>query len=316
MKIVVLDGYTLNPGDLSWEELGELGELTVYDRTTREELETRALDADIIMTNKTVLDKDFIDRANNLKYIGVMATGYNIVDIQAAKKRNIVLTNVPSYSTNSVAQLVFAYMLEFCHGIIEHSEKVKSGAWSSSLDFHFSTRTLMELHGKTLGIIGYGRIGKAVCKLAKAFGMKVLVNTRTPGDSREEVQFVSLDTLFCNSDFITIHCPLFESTRGLINSTTLSKMKSTAFLINTSRGAVVVEEDLADALNNQVIAGAAIDVMINEPPEEDNPLLKAKNIIITPHIAWAPFEARTRLMGVIVENVKAFLKGENLNVIV
>ncbi|PID82407.1 MAG: glycerate dehydrogenase [Clostridiales bacterium] len=316
MRIVVLDGYTLNPGDLSWDALKRLGEVTVYERTSRKELEARALDADVIMTNKSVIDKEFIDRARNLKYIGVMATGYNVVDLKAAKENNIVVTNVPSYSTNSVAQLVFAYMLEFCHGVVEHSEAVKSGKWSDSVDFHFSTRTLRELNGKTLGIIGYGRIGKAVRNIAIAFGMNVIVNTRTPDISEEGVRFVDMDTVFRQSDFLTVHCPLFESTRGLVNIQNLSKMKSSAFLINTSRGPVVVEEDLAEALNNGIIAGAAIDVMTKEPPEKESPLFSAKNIIITPHIAWAPIESRTRLMEVVVENLKAFIDKKKLNVIV
>lgn len=317
MKIVVLDGYSLNPGDLSWDGIEKFGALTVYDRTNKDEILKRALDADIIFTNKTVIDSNFIENAKKLKYIGVLATGYNVVDIEKCREKDIVVTNVPTYSTNAVAQFVFALILEIAHGVGEHNRAVKRGEWANSIDFCFWKTPLMELSGKTIGIVGFGKIGQATAKLARAFGMNVIVNTRTVDKSFEDenLKFVDLDELLRESDFVSLHCPLFEETKGMINKKSLNKMKKTAYLINTSRGQLINDLELAEALNNNVIAGAALDVLSQEPPKEDNPLIKAKNIIITPHIAWAPFEARKRLMDVAVDNLKKFIDGKTQNIV-
>lgn len=317
MKIVVLDGYAINPGDLSWDAIGELGELIVYDRTPANKIQERITGAEIVLTNKVVLTRDTLEKAENLKYIGVMATGYNVVDISAAVNRGIIVTNVPAYSTNSVAQLVIALILEFCHHVGEHSRAVRKGAWTESKDFTFWNYPLVELSGKTLGIIGYGTIGQAVAKLAVAFGMEVLVYTRTIKKEleTETIKFAELEDVLSKSDYISIHCPLTEDTKGLINKYTISKMKETAILINTSRGPVIIEQDVADALNVNRLAGAAVDVVSVEPILENNPLLKANNCIITPHFAWAPFEARTRLMATLAKNIKAFIVGDPQNVV-
>lgn len=317
MKIVVLDGYTLNPGDLSWEDLKEAGNLTVYDRTPDEKILERSQGADILIINKTPLGEDILALLPDLKYIGVLATGYNVVDIEAAKKRKVIVTNIPGYSTKSVAQMAFALLLELCHHVQDHSNTVRSGVWSESKDFCFWNYPLIELDGKTMGIIGFGRIGQQVADIAAAFGMNIVAFSRHRNDQshRDNFKWCDLDELLENSDVVSLHCPLFPETKGIINKESLGRMKSTAFLINTSRGPLVVDEDLADALNSGVIAGAGLDVLSVEPPDRNNPLLTAKNCIITPHIAWAAKEARIRLMNIAVENLKAFLSGNPVNVV-
>lgn len=317
MKIVVLDGFTLNPGDLSWDELKEIGNVTVYERTPVDKIFERIGDAEIVFTNKTPLGGDDFKKLPNLKYIGVLATGYNVVDTEAAKDFGITVTNVPTYGTMAVAQFTFALLLEMCHHVWEHNMAVKNGEWTKCADFCFYKYPLVELTGKTLGVIGYGRIGKAVSNIAQVFGMKVLAYSRSKDaviDSKN-VRYAELDELFAKSDVITLHCPLFESTRGMINKNTINKMKDGVMLINTARGPLIVEEDLAEALNNGKVAGAAVDVVSIEPIKEDNPLLYAKNCIITPHIAWAPKETRERLMRIAVDNLKSFLQGNPVNVV-
>ena len=317
MNIVVLDGYAMNPGDLSWGEIEKLGELTVYDRTPKEFVLKRIGDAEIVLTNKVILSRDIIQKTPALKYIGVMATGYNVVDTTAATERGIVVTNVPAYSTDSVAQLVFAFILEFCHHVGEHNRTVQEGSWTASKDFSFWNYPLIELKNKTLGIIGYGTIGKAVARLAEAFGMHVRVFSRTVRHEleTEKTKFVTLNEVLEQSDFLSLHCPLTEDTKGLINKDNILKMKTGAFLINTSRGPIIDEQEVADALNVGKLGGAAIDVVSVEPIIKENPLLGAKNCIITPHFAWAPFEARTRLMDTLVSNVQAFIQGKPVNVV-
>ncbi|RAP76315.1 D-2-hydroxyacid dehydrogenase [Paenibacillus montanisoli] len=315
MKIVVLDGYTLNPGDLNWDELGKLGELVVYDRTAREDIVSRAAGAEAILTNKTPFSAETIRSLPGLRYIGVLATGYNIVDTKAAAEHGVAVTNVPDYSTHSVVQLVFALLMEHAYRVSEHSKAVHNGRWSAGPDFTFSLHPLMELAGKTIGIVGYGQIGQQVAKAALAFGMKVVVHTRTekavPG--LEAVQFMPLDDLFRNSDIVTLHCPLTPETTGLVNARTLGLMKHTAYLINTARGGHIAEQDLADALNNGRIAGAGLDVLSVEPPPVDQPLLNAANCAITPHIGWATVEARSRLMGIAASNLRSFQQGDVRN---
>jgi glycerate dehydrogenase len=313
-NIVVLDGYTLNPGDLSWERLGTLGHLTVHDRTPPELTVTRAKDAAIVLTNKVILNGHAIAQLPDLRYIGVLATGHNVVDLAAAKQRNIPVTNVPAYGTRSVAQAVFALLLELTNSTGHYSTTVRQGRWSRSPDFCFCDSSLVELDGRTLGIIGLGRIGRAVAEIARAFGMKVV--SHNPGAARNPVEGVTqvdLDTLFRISDVISLHCPLTDTNKGLINEAHLALMKPSAFLINTARGALINERDLANALNTNRIAGAGLDVLSVEPPHPDNPMLTAKNCIITPHIAWATHAARRRLMDVVVENVNSFLAGRTQN---
>ena len=317
MKITVLDGYTLNPGDLSWDRLFSLGKVTLYDRTPQDKILERSLGAEVLITNKTPLTKETMNRLPDLKYIGVLATGYNVVDITAAKKRNIIDTNVPAYSTMSVAQLVFALLLELCHHVQRHSDSVMEGKWAQSPDFSYSDFPLIELSGKTLGIIGFGNIGKKVADIATAFGMNIIASCRHQSDQSERKNFrwAEINEILKQADVVSIHCPLTPETKGLINAESLKSMKSSAFLINTSRGPVVVEHDLADALNNGIIAGAGIDVLSAEPPSRDNPLFNAKNCLITPHIAWATKEARVRLMDIAVNNVAAFINGKPVNVV-
>jgi glycerate dehydrogenase len=317
MKIVILDGYTLNPGDLSWDGLRDFGDLTIYDRTPVDLVVERALGADVVFTNKTPIGEEAIALLPDLKFIGVLATGYNIVNTEAAKANNIIVANVPGYGTNSVVQLTFALLLELCLHVQRHSDAVMEGRWASSKDFCFWDFPLMELSGKTMGIIGFGSIGQQVADVASAFGMKIIGNSRTETDQsyRKNFRWTDIQTLLKESDVVSIHCPLFPETKGLINSENLSLMKPSAFLLNTSRGPIIVDQDLADALNNNVIAGAGIDVLSVEPPSADNPLFKAKNCIITPHIAWATKEARTRLMDATVENLKAYLTGNPINVV-
>jgi glycerate dehydrogenase len=315
-RIVVLDGYTLNPGDLSWKDLEALGPCTVYDRTALEDVLSRAEGAEIILTNKTILSSDVIEQLPALKYIGVLATGYNVVDIEAANERGIVITNVPAYSTQSVAQLVFAHLLNLAHHVGHHARTVRSGRWASSVDFCYWDTPLIELADMTIGIIGFGRIGQTTAKLARAFGMKVIAcDIVKPSNMPRDCQFVELDDVFRKSDILTLHCPLTTQTEKIVNGRRLALMKKTAFLINTGRGPLVDEQALADALNSGRIAGAGLDVLSSEPPKKDNPLLQAKNCFITPHIAWATRAARQRLMKVVVDNVAAFLAAAPQNVV-
>ncbi len=319
MKIVVLDGYTLNPGDISWNALKELGELIVYDRTPYQNkaILNNIADAEIVFTNKTPIDKEILNKAPNLKYIGVLATGYNVVDVVVAKSKDIIVTNIPDYSSGAVAQFTMGLLLELCHNIGVHNISVKNGDWVKSKDFCYWNSPLIELAGKTLGLIGFGKIGKATAKLAQVFGLKVLVYTRTVDESlaTDRLQFVSLDNLLEQSDFVSLHCPLTTGTEKIINANTIAKMKKSAMLINTSRGPLVNEYDLTKALNESKIAAAAVDVVSEEPMKAENPLLNAKNCIITPHIAWAPKEARTRLMQIAVNNLQSFLKKNPRNVV-
>jgi glycerate dehydrogenase len=316
MKIVVLDGFAMNPGDLTWKNLEQLGETKIYERSSQKETEERIAEADMVLTNKAVLNKELIDSAPKLKYIGVMATGYNIFDLAAAHPRNIVVTNVPSYSTVSVAQLTFGLILELANHTALYAESVRNGDWIKSKDFSYHLKPIMELQDKTLGIIGFGQIGKAVANIAIAFGMKVIASHKHPErDQMEGVSFVDEKTCFREADIISLHCPLNEKNIQFVNKELLRIMKRSAFLINTSRGGLINETDLAEALNKGIIAGAALDVLSTEPPSADNPLLHAKNCLITPHVAWATFEARSRLMNVVVNNIKAFLEGKAENVV-
>ncbi|WP_274363123.1 D-2-hydroxyacid dehydrogenase [Paenibacillus thermotolerans] len=316
MKIVVLDGFTLNPGDLSWSALQELGDVTVYERTSPDLIIERAQHAGLVLTNKTPLRGDTLRKLPNLKYIGVLATGYDVVDVEEAAALRIPVTNVPAYSTDSVAQLVFALLLELCHRTGMHSDASRGGEWSSSADFSFWKSELIELTGKTLGIVGMGRIGEQVARIAQAFRMNVVAYTRSGKPSPVEgVRMVSLDELVRTSDVVSLHCPLTAETEGMIDSSLLERMKPSAFLINTARGKLIKERDLADALNGGIIAGAALDVLSVEPLPANHPLLAAANCIITPHIAWATREARGRLMEVAAGNVRAFLSGKPVNVV-
>jgi len=320
MKIVVLDGYTLNPGDLDWKPLEALGPCLVFDRTRPEEVQERAADAEIVLTNKTVLDRETIGKLTLCRYIGVLATGVNVVDLTAARTRNIPVTNVPAYSTASVAQMVFAHILHHTQQVDHHSRMVREGAWSRSPDFCFWDRPLVELAGLILGVVGFGRIGRRVAELGQAFGMDVRVHTAHPDRHLDEphgkrVKFVTLEDLFRSSDVLTLHCPLNTETERLINSKSLGWMKPTALLINAGRGPLVDEKALADALAAGRIAGAGLDVLTAEPPAGDNPLLSAPACTITPHIAWATRAARERLMHVAVENVRRYLEGNAQNVV-
>ncbi len=319
MKIVVLDGYTENPGDLSWGEFEKLGEVTVYDRsslTDENEAIERIGDADIVYTNKTPVTKKVIDACPNLKMISVLATGYNVVDYEYAKEKGIPVTNIPTYGTASVSQFAIALLLEICHHIGHHDKTVHDGKWENCIDWCYWDYPLIELDGKTMGIIGFGRIGQSTGRIAKALGMKVLAFDQFPNDFGKEIaDYVDLDTLLKESDVIAVHCPLFPSTQGIINKDNIAKMKDGVILLNNSRGPLVVEQDLADALNSGKIAAAGLDVVSTEPIKGDNPLLKAKNCIITPHISWAPKESRQRIMDCAVENAKAFLAGEPVNVV-
>jgi glycerate dehydrogenase len=317
MKIVILDGYTLNPGDLSWDGLKKLGDTVMYDRTPANMVVERSVGAEIILTNKTPISEEAINQLPQLKYIGVLATGYNIVDTLAATKKGIKVCNVPGYATDSVVQFTFALLLELCLRVQRHSDAVKKGKWSESPDFCFWDYPLIELSGKTLGIIGFGNIGRKVAEVASAFGMKIIGSSRTkaaePG--LKDFRWMEIPELLANSDVVSIHCPLTPETKGLLNKQSLRLMKPSAFLINTSRGPIIVDEDLADALNTGVIAGAAIDVLSVEPPPFDNPLFKAKNCLITPHISWATKDSRSRLLSMTIENIESFLSGRPVNVV-
>ena len=314
MKIVVLDGYGLNPGDLSWEGMGALGELTVYDRTSPSELLVRSEGAEALITNKTLISAGDMAALPHLKYIGVLATGYNVVDIDAAKARGIVVANIPAYSTNSVAQMVFAHVLNITQHVGHYADENAKGRWSSNADFCYWDTNLVELDGKKMGIVGLGNIGKATARIALAFGMEVLAYTsKEQKDLPLGVKKVTLDELFAESDVLSLHCPLTPDTKEMVNANRLRMMKPNAILINTGRGPLVNEQDLADALNEGRIAGAGLDVLSVEPALANNPLLSAKNCFITPHIAWATKEARTRLMDIAVNNLKSYQEGNIIN---
>ncbi len=316
MNIVVLDGYTLNPGDLTWDDLKALGSCQIHERTPAGQVVARAKEAEIVLTNKTVLDKETIARLPKLRYVGVLATGYNVVDVQAARGRGIPVTNIPTYGTASVAQMVFALLLELTQHVAHHAATVREGRWCKSADFCYWDHPLIELNGLTMGLVGYGRIGREAGKIARAFGMKTLAyDVVAKAEECPDAELVALDELFRRSDVVSLHCPLTAENKGMVNATRLALMKNTAFLINTSRGPLVDEPALAEALNSGRIAGAALDVLAVEPPRPENPLLKARNCFITPHISWATRAARARLMKCAVDNVRAFLAGEKLNVV-
>lgn len=312
-KICILDGFTSNPGDLSWDEICKLGECTVYDRTSPEQLAERAKDAEIVLTNKVVLGLKEIGKLPKLKYIGVLATGYNVVDLKAATERGIIVTNIPAYSTDSVAQMVFAHILNITHHVAEYAAEARAGKWSQCADFCYCNSPIMELAGKTMGIVGLGHTGMATAKIALAFGMKVMALTsKTPESLPKGIEPAPFDRLLTEADILSLHCPLTDNTRHFINRDTLCRMKKTAILINTGRGPLVNEADLAEALNNGTIAAAGVDVLSTEPPAADNPLLSARNCYVTPHIAWATKEARSRLLQIAAENIRQFLAGERI----
>ncbi|MCX8109178.1 MAG: D-2-hydroxyacid dehydrogenase [Verrucomicrobiae bacterium] len=316
MRIIVLDGYTLNPGDLDWSGLEKLGECHVYPRTEPRDVLERAREAEVVLTNKTVLGRDVILQLPTLRYIGVLATGYNVVDVETAKQRGVCVTNVPSYGTESVAQMVFAHLLNLTQHVAEHSNSVRNGNWSRCNDFCYWLTPLIELSGLTMGIVGFGRIGRQTARIANAFGMCVIYyDPFVPSVPDQQARPVPLDELFCESDVISLHCPLTPETELLVNRDRIALMKPGAFLINTSRGPLVDEHALAEALNSGRIAGAGLDVLSVEPPPANNPLLGAKNCFITPHIAWATQAARKRLMDIAISNVRAFLEGRPQNVV-
>ena len=315
MNIVVLDGFTMNPGDLSWNELAELGSLKVYDRTSAGQVLERAKDAEAILTNKTVIDAASLRSLPKLKYVGVLATGYNVVDINVAKELGIVVTNIPAYSTESVAQMVFAHILNITHRVGRYSDEARSGVWSRQADFSYTNSPLMELCGKKIGIVGFGNTGSATARIAVAFGMEVLAYTSKPQSALPAgvTKADSIDDIFRMSDIVSLHCPLNKETSEIANAAHLSLMKKSAILINTGRGGLVNEQDLADALRENRIKAAGLDVMVNEPPREDNLLLRLDNCFITPHIAWATYEARVRLMNQTVKNLRSFIEGNIIN---
>ena len=314
MKIIVLDGYGLNPGDLTWKAFEELGELTVYDRTSPSELLERAAGAEALVTNKTLITSENMDALPDLKYIGVLATGYNVVDIDAAKARGIVVTNIPAYSTASVAQMVFAHILNITQRVGYYADENRQGRWTKNADFCYWDTHLVELQGKKMGIVGFGNIGQATARIAQAFGMEVCVYSSKPQFALPSgINKMELDELFGECDVVSLHCPLTPDTKEMVNAERLSKMKPNAILINTGRGPLINEQDLADALNEGKIAAAGLDVLSVEPSVEGNPLLGARNCFITPHIAWATLEARTRLMDIAVQNLKSYQKGQIVN---
>ncbi len=318
MKIVVLDGYTANPGDLSWDELGALGDLTVYDRTEPALVLDRIHEAEAVFTNKTVLTKEHMEQCKHLKFIGVLATGYNIVDVVSAANRGIIVSNVPDYSTEAVAQHTLALLLELSNHVGLHTQAVKEGEWCRCPDFSFCLKSITELYGKTLGIIGFGKIGRTVARMAQAFGMKVVAYSRRgiePKLLEGKVEAVSLEELLSRSDVISLHCPLTDQNKNIINHESINGMKDGVFIINTARGALIDEEALKDALLSGKVAGAAVDVVSEEPIRQDNPLLSAPNIIFTPHIAWASGEARKRLMSITASNLRCFMEGKPTNVV-
>ena len=314
MKIIVLDGYGLNPGDLNWDGFEALGELTVYDRTLPSELMERAAGAEVLITNKTLITAENMADLPELKYIGVLATGYNVVDIDAAKARGIVVTNIPAYSTASVAQMVFAHILNITQRVGYYADENKQGRWTKNADFCYWDTQLVELQGKKMGIVGFGNIGQATARIAQAFGMEVCVYSSKPQFALPSgIKKMDLDELFAECDVVSLHCPLTSDTKEMVNTERLSKMKQNAILINTGRGPLINEQDLADALNEGRIAAAGLDVLSVEPSVEGNPLLTARNCFITPHIAWATLEARTRLMEIAVQNLKSYLNGQIIN---
>ncbi|MBU5434089.1 D-2-hydroxyacid dehydrogenase [Pseudoflavonifractor sp. MSJ-37] len=319
MKIVILDGYTENPGDLSWEGIAQFGDLTVYDRTSltdEEEILARIGDAEVVYTNKTPLSGSVIRQCPDLKLISVLATGYNVVDVAAARERSIVVSNVPTYGTDAVGQFAIAMLLEICHHVGHHDRAVHEGRWEHCADWCFWDYPLIELAGKTMGIIGFGRIGQATGRIAKALGMEVIAyDSHATESGRVIADYVELDELLSRSDVIALHCPLFPETRGIINKDTIAKMKDGVILLNNSRGPLVVEQDLADALNSGKVYAAGVDVVAAEPIRGDDPLLTAKNCIITPHISWAPKESRQRLMDIAVENLRSYVAGAPTNVV-
>ncbi len=313
MKLKILDGHADNPGDLSWEEFEKLADVTVYDRTAQEDVVSRISDAEAAFINKVVITDDILSQLPNLRYIGVCATGYNVVDIDACKKRGIIVTNIPAYSTNAVAQHVFSLITNFTNHVALHNQSVHNGEWITSPDFVYWKEPLFELAGKTLGIFGYGSIGKKVAEIGQAFGMKIICNSRSKKPDMPE--FVNREELFARSDFLSLHAPLTEQTKNMINKDSLSLMKKTSFLINTARGGFVVEEELAQALKEGKIAGYAADVILHEPMNKDCPLLGCPNCVLTPHIAWAPKETRQRLLDIALDNFKAWLNGKPINVV-
>lgn len=318
MKIVILDGYCVNPGDRSWEKLEKLGELTVYDRTPYNDADIieRIGDSEIVVTNKTPISENTLKSCPGIKFITVLATGYNIVDTAAARARGIGVANIPGYGTDAVAQFAISLLLELCAHVGHHSARVHEGAWNSSPDWCFWDHPLIELTGKTIGILGYGRIGKQTGRIAKALGMKVLANSRSKQSGSDDVaEFTDVDTLIRSCDVIALHCPLFPETREIINKDNIAKMKDGVMIINNSRGQLVNEQDLADALNSGKVAAAGLDVLSSEPVSSDNPLLTAKNCIITPHISWAPVEARQRIIDATCSNITAFLEGRAENIV-
>ncbi len=319
MKIVILDGYTENPGDLSWDELGKLGELTVYERTPVDdeaEIIRRIGDAEVVFTNKTPISRAVIDACPGMKFISMLATGYNVVDYVYAHEKGIPVTNVPSYGTASVAQFAIAMLLEICHHVAHHSQTVHDGKWASSIDWCYWDYPLIELDGKTMGIIGFGRIGQQTGKIARALGMNILAYDSVESDSGRAIgTYTDLDTVLSQSDVIALHCPLFPDTQGIINKDTIARMKDGVIILNNSRGPLIVEQDLTDALNSGKVFAAGLDVVSTEPIKPDNPLLGAKNCIITPHISWAPKESRQRIMDCAVANVKAYQAGTPINVV-
>jgi glycerate dehydrogenase len=315
MKIVVLDGHTLNPGDLCWDALHALGTCEIHDRTPPGQVAARCADAEVLITNKALVPREVIAALPKLRFITVTATGFNIVDAAAARERGIPVSNVPLYGTRAVAQFTIAMLLELCHHIGAHSDSVRAGDWVKSADWCYARTPLLELDGLTLGIVGWGRIGQATADIARAMGMKIIAASRTPKPPRDSVEFVDMDTLFRRADVVSLHCPLTPETKSLVNAQRLTLMKPTAFLLNTSRGPLLDEAAVADALNSGRIAAAGLDVLSCEPPKADNPLLTARNCLITPHQAWAARAARARLLETSVANVKAFLAGAPQNVV-
>lgn len=316
-NIVVLDGNTTNPGDLSWSALEEFGSVTVYDRSTlKSEVIERGKDADMLLTNKSIIDEEVMRSCPKLKYIGVIATGYNVVDLQYARSAGITVTNAPAYSTEAVVQMVFALLFEITNKVALHNAAVKNGEWANSIDFTFWKTPLISIAGKTLGIVGYGEIGRSVCAAAKAFGMNVLVNTRTPSKVNDpDVKVVSLDELYAQSDIVSLHCPLTDVNKGMISAEAIRKMKDGVIILNTARGPLVNERDLADALKSGKVFAAGCDVVSKEPMSPDNPLLECENCIITPHIAWAAKETRQKLIDIVANNIRCYLNGKPQNVV-
>ncbi len=317
MKIVVLDGYTLNPGDITWDGFKKLGELVCYDRTPADKILERIADADVVITNKTPITRATIEAKPNLKYVGVLATGYNVVDVAAAREKGIPVTNIPTYGTTAVAQYVFALLLEICHHVGHHAETVKTGRWAKSEDFCYWDYPLIELANKTIGIVGFGRIGQNTAKIAVAFGMKVLAFDEHVNKELEtaDIKYASLDDVLAKSDVISLHVPLFDSTNGMINKDSIAKMKDGVIIINTSRGPLVKDADMVAALKSGKVYAYGTDVVSVEPIPADNPLPAVENAIVTPHIAWAPKAARERLMNIAVDNLAAFVKGQPINVV-